>query len=61
MTLKESIKKYSNDYDLGEFFFCNYKSLDDINEFSSIRIIKENPNHYELGNYLRNKLNLENN
>jgi len=55
MTLKENLKKYPNDYDLGHFFFCNYEFLDDINEFEAVRIIKEYPNYYELGSYLRNE------
>lgn len=58
MTLKENLKKYPNDFDLGKFFFSYYQVLDDINEKLSSKIIKEHPNYYELGAYLRNKLNL---
>ena len=54
MTLQEEIKKYPNDFDLGRFFFANYEFLDDVNEFMAARIIKEHPNYYELGTYLRN-------
>ena len=55
MNLVEAIKKYPNDYDLGQYFSTNYDSLDDFNQYMGPRIINEYPNHYELGNYLRTK------
>jgi len=60
MTLTEAIAKYPNDYDLGHYFTVNYESLEDFNEFQGPVILRDHPNFYELGNYLRNEFVNEN-
>ncbi|MFW6311180.1 MAG: hypothetical protein ACOC1K_02980 [Nanoarchaeota archaeon] len=53
MMLKDICKKYTNDYDLGEFF---HKNRDNVN-YPYLKMIKETPNYRELGTKIR-KLNV---
>jgi len=56
MTLKEAKKKYPNDSELAKYFVANYEFMEDVNEFEAARVVKEIPNYYTLGDYLRNKM-----
>jgi hypothetical protein len=55
MILEDLKKKYPSDYDLGKAFSDEFENLDDVNEYMSVRIIREYPNYYELGNFIRNE------
>ena len=60
MTLNELKRKYPNDYDLGREFSAGSNFINDVNEYLAVRIIKEHPNYYDLGAFLRNEFVNEN-
>ena len=54
----ENVKlKYSNDYDLGEYFRSNYSEVEDLNHENVKELINEYPNNYKLGEVVRHRLN----
>ena len=54
----ENVKlKYSNDYDLGEYFRSNYSEVEDLNHENVKELINEYPNNYKLGEVVRHSLN----
>lgn len=57
--LKEIIKKYPNDYELGKYFYNSHHLLN-ISESHKSNILRKYPNFYDLGAYLRNDFIKEN-
>ncbi len=49
--------KYSNDHDLGKYFRLNFHLIEELSMNESMQIIKDTPNDYLLGAYIRHRLN----
>jgi hypothetical protein len=55
--LQEILKKYPNNYNLGNFFANHHSEIEEISEEEGASIAKNHPNYYTLGEYLRNTFN----
>jgi len=51
VNLSKIARKFSNDYDLGEYLNLHYK--DDLNNSELSELVKNNPNYYQLGELVR--------